>query len=84
MAQVKDDEPVVVTFEPGQWHTIARDLVYSATSVEAYLNDLVNGANPRQDAWVLASAQRLQEVVKALDGVVEVLAQAQGRPVAGQ
>jgi hypothetical protein len=80
MAARFEDQPIVVTFEPGQWHLVARDLVYSATSVEAYLNDLVNAANPRQDAWVLASAQRLQEVVRVLDGVVEVLAEAHGRP----
>lgn len=80
MAARIEDPPVTVTFAAGQWHTLARDLVYSATSVEAYLNDLVNGADPRKDAWVLASAQRLQEVVKVLDGVVEILAEAHGRP----
>lgn len=81
MAEMINTEPVTCTYRASEWHGLMRDIVYAATTTEAFVNDLVTNADRRRDAWVIASAQRLQNVVQVLDAAAELLATVQARPV---
>ena len=79
--QTPDDGPVTFTLTGETWHLVLRELVYAATTMENVRGDVIQGADPKQDAWVLAVTQRLENAVKAQDRALELLHDARTRPV---
>jgi hypothetical protein len=75
--------PVTLTLTDDQWHLVLRQAVYVATQLETFLTDLHRVADPRKDAWVLAASQRLKTSVAAQDTLLELLHDAEARPVPG-
>jgi hypothetical protein len=81
MAEVIFTDPVTCTFRASEWHGISRDLVFVASDLTRFLQDLERGADPRRDAWVLAHYDRLNRLVERVDACVELLMETQARPV---
>lgn len=73
--------PVTLTLTAPGWHQVLRDLVYAVSSVEAVEKDVKRTADPRRDAWVIAQHERLRGAARAIDDVLELLSDAEARPV---
>ena len=73
--------PVTLTLDDDTWHLVLREAVYVASTVEAVHTDVGRGADRRRDAWVLSTVHRLGACVSAQDRLIELLSDAQARPV---
>lgn len=71
--------PVVASFPAADWHLVLRELVYAVSAAEAVRDDVVRTADPRRDAWALATTERLVTACQALDRVLELLNDGQAR-----
>jgi hypothetical protein len=75
--------PVTITCSEHEWHMILRELVYSASTQEKVLHQVLAGGDPKRDAWAIAVVRQLEHTVSATDKALELLQESQARPVPG-